>query len=274
MIKKVLENTKEKKPIVHCITNYVTVNDCANILLATGSSPIMADDALEVEDITSICSALLINIGTLNERTVESMILAGKKSNMLGHPVILDPVGAGASEFRNKTALRLINEINFSAIRGNISEINFIAKGISNTKGVDADILDAVNEQNLEATVEFAKKFSTKTGAIIAITGEKDIVASQDKAFVISNGKSLMAKVTGTGCMLSAVMAAYIGANKKTILEAAAVSVAAMGLCGELAFKKLEEIDGGTSTYRMLIIDFMSKMNLELLEGGAKIETR
>ena len=133
-----LNRLKNKKPLIHNITNYVTVNDCANILLAIGASPIMADDLKESADITSIASALVINIGTLNERTIESMIASGKKANELNIPVVLDPVGAGASSFRNETTKRILEEIKISVLRGNISEIKFIAGLESEKKGVDA----------------------------------------------------------------------------------------------------------------------------------------
>ena len=146
MFKDMLENVRKNVPLIHNITNYVTVNDCANILLACGGSPIMSDEAEEVEDITSICGGLNINIGTLNQRTIPSMIKAGKKANELGHPVVLDPVGAGASKLRTETAFRLIDEIQFSVIRGNISEIKTLASGFGTTKGVDADVADTVTE--------------------------------------------------------------------------------------------------------------------------------
>ena len=123
MLKQCFDNVREKHPLVHNITNYVTVNDVANILLACGGSPIMADDSGEVEDITSICQGLNINIGTLNKNTISSMFLAGKKANVLGHVVLLDPVGAGASGLRTKTANELVRDIKFTVIRGNISEI-------------------------------------------------------------------------------------------------------------------------------------------------------
>ncbi len=270
----ILDKVKVKTPLVHSITNYVTVNDCANIILACGGSPIMADDIAEVSDITSICSSLVINIGTLNERTVASMLTAGKKSNELGHPVILDPVGAGASTLRNETALQLLEQIKFSVIRGNISEIKFLALQNANTQGVDASAADAVTSDNLDSVIKFAKDFSKSTGAVIAITGAIDIVANSDKAYVIKNGHALMSRVTGTGCMLTAVIGSYIGANPDNLLDATATAVTAMGLCGELAYKRLQEIDGGTNTYRMLLIDFMSKLNKELLKEGAKVEGR
>ena len=148
MLKTAFENLRSRSPLIHNITNYVTVNDCANMVLACGASPIMADDAAEVEEITAICGGLNINIGTLNSRTVTSMLLAGKKANQLGHPVVLDPVGAGASRLRTDTAFRLLREVQFTVIRGNISEIKTLASGAGTTKGVDADVADKVTEEN------------------------------------------------------------------------------------------------------------------------------
>ena len=174
-------NVRTKSPLVHNITNYVTVNDCANMVLACGASPIMADDAAEVEDITTICGGLNINIGTLNSRTIESMLKAGKKANALGHPVVLDPVGAGASALRTETAYRLLDEVRFTVIRGNISEVKTLASGAGTTKGVDADVADKVTEENLDSAVAFAKAFAAQTGAVIAITGAIDIVADAQK---------------------------------------------------------------------------------------------
>ena len=153
-----LQNVREREPLVHNITNYVTVNDVANILLTCGGSPIMADDSEEVEDITSICQGLNINIGTLNKNTIPSMFLAGKKANALGHVVLLDPVGAGASRLRTKTANELVRDIKFTVIRGNISEIRTLIEGTGNTKGVDADLSDAVTEDNLDETIK--KRFT------------------------------------------------------------------------------------------------------------------
>lgn len=274
MFKEILENVKNKTPLVHCITNYVTVNDCANILLACNGSPIMADDKNEVEEITSICNALDINIGTLNERTIESMLLAGKKSNELSHPVVLDPVGAGASKLRTETTFKLLNDINFSVIRGNISEIKTVYAGSGTTKGVDADVSDIVTEENLNEAVEFAKKLSDKTGSIIAITGAIDIIADNNKAYIVRNGHAMMSKITGTGCMLTALIAAFCGANTDNLLDATATAVAMMGLCGELAYENVIKNNGGTSSYRTYLIDEISKITSKTLEEGAKIEVR
>ncbi|MEH7386824.1 hydroxyethylthiazole kinase [Bacillus sp. JJ1521] len=274
MFEQIIANVREKTPLVHNITNYVTVNDVANMVLACGGSPIMADDPKEVEEITSICSALVINIGTLNERTIDSMILAGKAANRLGRPVVLDPVGAGASSLRTNTVYRLLEEVQFAVIRGNLSEIKTVHAGSGNTKGVDAAAEDVINEGNINEMVQFAKKVSKQTGAIIAITGAIDIVANTEEAFAIRNGHPMMSKITGTGCMLSSVVAAYCGANPQEILESTAAAVSAMGYCGELAYQKVEELNGGTSSFRTYLIDWMSKLDFTLLQGGMKIENR
>lgn len=273
MLKEMLENVRKKAPLIHNITNYVTVNDCANILLACGGSPIMADDAEEAEEITTICGGLNINIGTLNQRTIPAMLAAGKKANQLGHPVVLDPVGAGASRLRTKTALQLLEEVQFTVIRGNISEMKVLALGKGNTRGVDADFADQITEDNLEQMVAFAKEFSDKTGAVIAVTGAIDLVADKKKAFCIYNGHRDMSRITGTGCQLSAMTAAYVTANPSDPLTAAAAAVCAMGLCGEIGRERMSEKDGNSS-YRNYIIDAVYHLTPEELEKGAKYEVR
>lgn len=271
MLKELLRNVKETCPLIHNITNYVTVNDCANILLACGGSPIMADDIEEAEEITAICGGLNINIGTLNQRTIPAMHLAGKKANELGHPVVLDPVGAGASTLRTKTAQDLIKNIKFTVIRGNISEIKALALGSGGARGVDADVADRVTKENLPKAVAFAKAFAKETGAVIAITGAIDIVADSEKAFCIYNGHPMMSSITGTGCQLSALMAAYLTANPEMPLEAAAAAVCAMGVCGEKAHERLTEQDGNSS-YRNYIIDAIFRLDGEELERLARYE--
>ena len=270
---KLFENVRIKHPLIHNITNYVTVNDCANIVLACGASPIMADAIEEVEEITAICSGLNINIGTLNSRTIGSMLLAGKCANELKHPVVLDPVGAGASKLRTDCAMQLLNEVAFTVIRGNISEIKTLASGSGTTKGVDADVADKVTEENMDEVVEFAKAFARKTGAIIAITGAIDIVADGNSAYCIENGHPMMSAITGTGCQLSAMTTAFVAANPEHPLEAVVAAVSAMGLAGEIAHKRLSEMDGN-STYRNYIIDAIFNMTPKMLKEGARYEVR
>ncbi len=272
-MKKCLENVRKNVPLVHNITNYVTVNDVANVLLACGGSPIMSDDIRDVEDITTICGGLNINIGTLNQNTIPAMLLAGKKANALKHVVLLDPVGAGASRLRTETALQLIREIQFDVIRGNISEIKTLASGSGNTKGVDADVADAVTEETLEQAIAFVKTFAKQTGSIIAVTGAIDLVADGNTCYVIRNGRPEMGKITGTGCQLSGMMTAYVTANPEDKLKAAAAAVVVMGLGGEIGYANMQPADGN-STYRNRIIDAIYNMDGETLEQGAKYEIR
>lgn len=273
MFSKIISNVREKSPLIHNITNYVTVNDVANIILACGASPIMSDDESEVEEITSICSGLNINIGTLNKNTIPSMFLAGKKANSLGHKILLDPVGAGASRLRTETAVKLISEVKFDVIRGNISEIKTLALGSGTTKGVDADLADAVSDSNLEKSIEFVKGFAASMKCVAAVTGAIDLVSDGKKCYVIRNGKPEMGKITGTGCQLSGMMTAFISANPENILEAAAASVCAMGLAGEIGWKNMQRGEGN-STYRNRIIDAIFNMDGAQLDSGAKFEIR
>ena len=273
VLKTMLENVRAKTPLVHNITNYVTVNDVANVLLAAGGSPIMSDDADDVEDITSICGGLNINIGTLNKNTIPSMFLAGKKANELGHIVLLDPVGAGASRLRTDTANRLMREVHFDAVRGNISEIKTLCTGSGTTKGVDADAVDAVTEANLDDGVALVKAFARQTGCIIAVTGAIDLVSDGERCWCIRNGRPEMSRITGTGCQLSALTTAFLVANPGHKLEAAAAAVCTMGLAGEIAWANMQPGDGN-STYRSRIIDAIFNMTGDALEKGAKYELR
>ncbi len=268
-----LKNVRKNHPLIHNITNYVTVNDCANILLACGASPIMSDDEGEVEDVTSICSGLNINMGTLHQGTVPAMIKAGKRANELGHPVLLDPVGAGSSRLRTQTALRLLEEIRFSAIRGNVTEIRTLARGAGASHGVDADMVDRVTEETLDGAIRLAETFARSRGAVVAMTGVIDIVTDGSRTFCIRNGHSMMSTITGGGCQLSAMMTAYLAANPSAPLEAAAAAAAAMGLCGEKAYERMGELDGNAS-YRNYLIDAVFRLTPEELDAGARYELR
>lgn len=273
MLKEKFDNLRKSGALVHNITNYVTVNDVANILLACGGSPIMSDDIDDAPEITAICGGLNINIGTLNHRTIPAMFAAGKKAKELGHKVLLDPVGAGASALRTDTAFKLMEEIRFDVIKGNISEIKTLAHGSGTTKGVDADVADAVTEENLDAAVEFVKELAKRERTIIAVTGAIDLVTDGETCYVIRNGREEMEKITGTGCQLAGMMTAFITANPDDVLGAAAASVAAMGLAGEIAWGRMVSGDGN-STYRNRIIDAVCNMDGAQLEEGAKYEIR
>lgn len=273
MFKTCLDNVRSNCPLIHNITNYVTVNDVANALLAIGASPIMADEPSDASEITKICGGLNVNIGTLNKRTIKAMFASAKVAQELGHALLLDPVGAGASALRTKTAVRLLSKFRFDVVRGNISEIKTLALGSGTTKGVDADVADAVTDQNLDKAVAFAKNFAARQKCVVAITGAIDLVAAADHCYVIRNGRAEMGKVTGTGCQLSAVTAAFAVANPDNLLEATAAAVCAMGLAGEIAHSRMLEGEGN-STYRNRIIDALFNMTGDELEKGAKYEIR
>ncbi len=244
---------REKCPLVHCITNYVTVNDVANAILAIGASPIMADDINEAADIASISSALVINMGTLNQRTVASMLAAGKAANKKGIPVVFDPVGAGASAFRNETAKAVMKNVRVDILRGNLSEMSFMAGLEVSTKGVDSAAEDEKND-----AVSVAKTVAEKFGCIAAITGAVDTISDGGRGIRISNGHSALSKVTGTGCMTSGIVGSFAGASDDMLLAAAA-GICAMGIAGEIAYEKAGKI--GTGSFHIAIIDALSRLD-------------
>ena len=268
MIKKeighLLSALREKTPLVHQITNYVTANDCANVTLAIGASPVMADGVDEVEQMVSIASSLVLNTGTLNEFSVKASILAGKKANELGVPVILDPVGAGATKYRTDSIRKILSDVKLSVIRGNLSEIKTLYGIETNTKGVDS--LEKLNEKE---DINIAKNFSKKTGATIAITGKRDIITNGEKTYLVENGHSIMSKVTGTGCMCTSVIGSFLGSSNNSLL-ASLSGVVSMGLAGEIANESLKENEG-TGTLRVKIIDNLYNLNSNIIEKRGKI---
>ena len=265
-----LAQIRAASPLIHCITNYVTVNDVANVLLAIGARPIMADDPEEVEEITALCAGLCLNIGTLNARTIPSMIAAGKRARALGHPVVLDPVGAGASRLRTATALRILNEVRPTLIRGNISEVRTLAVGTGTTQGVDANAVDAVTEENLAAVAELLCAFAARAEAIVAVTGAIDLVTDGRDCYTIRNGRAEMGQVTGTGCQLSAILATALTTSPADPLAAVSETVVLMGVAGEIAWAQMGEHDGN-ATYRTRIIDAIYRMNAEALNARMNI---
>lgn len=268
-----LDRVRERRPLIHCITNYVTANDVANLLLACGASPIMADEPEEVEEITARCAGLCLNLGTPSRRTIPSLMRAGVKAGELGRPVVLDPVGVGASALRLRTAQDLMVRVPFTVLRGNVSELRALAGGQEHTRGVDAGGADAVTEAELERGVAFAKGTARRTGTVVAVTGAIDLVSDGEQCVVIRNGRPEMGLVTGTGCQLSALTAACLAASPERPLEAAAAAVCAMGVAGELAWARMSPQDGN-ATYRDRIIDAVCRMDGAALEKGANYEMR
>ena len=266
-----LDRVRATVPLVHCITNYVTVNDCANALLACGGSPIMSDEPRDVADITSICGGLVLNIGTLNERSIAGMHVAGKRAAELAHPIVLDPVGAGASALRTETATDLLDTLPITVVRGNMSEIKALAGASASTRGVDVNPDDAVREENLAASATFARDLARMMGTVVAITGAIDIVADAKRAVAIRNGVATMGKITGTGCMLSCVTCAYVVANPDDVFDAVVAAIAGHGLAGEIAQRRMRP-DDGNGSFRTYLLDAICTMDAARLADGARVE--
>lgn len=260
----VLGRVRTQCPLIHNITNYVTVNDVANAVLALGASPIMADDIAEAADITAMSAALVVNIGTLNSRTLASMLDAGRRANAQGVPVVLDPVGAGASRLRNEATEQLLREVKLTVLRGNLSEIAFVAGLQAAAKGVDVSEADAGRDPEMVALTA-----ARRLDCTVAITGAVDVITDGGRVARIHNGHRLLSRVTGTGCMTTALVGACAGVAEDAFLAAVA-GVASMGIAGEIAF----ELAGsrGTGSFHMAILDALSRMDGALLAQRGKID--
>lgn len=257
---KILEKIRLHKPLVHNITNYVVMNYTANALLACGASPVMAHAYNEVQEMTAIANALVINIGTLENDWIHSMILAAATANKKGIPVILDPVGAGATTLRTGAALNLIKTSNISIIRGNASEILALAHHNSQTKGVDS--LHSVND-----AIEIAKTIANSYSSIVAITGPTDIVTNGKEIIQVHNGHELMSNVTGTGCTATALIGAFCAVDND-YMKATASALAYFGIAGELAAKKAL----APGSFMIKLLDELYSLTQLELEEYAKIE--
>lgn len=264
---KMLESIRLRAPLVHCITNYVTANDAANALLAVGASPIMADDIREAGDISAVSSALVINMGALNERTAASMFEAGKRANEHGVPVVFDPVGVGASALRGKTAEKIMSHIKLSVLRGNLSEISFVAGLSTYAKGVDSSEDDDC--RNAETAAVYA---ANQLGCCAAITGAVDTISDGKRTIQLLNGHKMLSSVTGTGCMTSALTGAFAGVCKGDFFTAAAGGVLSMGLAGEIAYENAGSI--GAGSFHIAIIDALSNLDAKTIAERAKINEK
>lgn len=269
-ISELLCSLKTKNPLVHHITNYVTVNDCANITLAIGASPVMADDISEVKDMVSLSSSLVINIGTLNSRSVESMLAAGKRANELNIPVVFDPVGAGATPYRTEVAKKIITEIKLAVIRGNLSEIKTLYGLNVKTKGVDSSEDVSSRREDLSEEKEMAKNFAIRLNTVIAITGAVDIITDGKTVYSVENGHKIMSKVTGTGCMCTSLIGSYLGASED-YLTAALAGVVSMGIAGETANEQLNEKFEGTGSLKVKILDAIYNLSGETILKRGKV---
>jgi hydroxyethylthiazole kinase len=255
-----LKQVREKKPLVHNITNYVVMNYTANALLACGASPVMAHALEEVEEMVALAGALVINIGTLSPPWIEAMLKAGKRANALKIPVILDPVGSGATRLRTDTARRIMKEISIQVLRGNASEVLSLGEDRAvSTKGVDS-------VHTVDQATETAMSLAVDLKTTLAITGAVDLITDGERVFRAENGHPMMACITGTGCTATAIIAAFLAVDPDP-LEAAASGLSYLGLAGEMAGARAS----APGSFQIALLDALFLMKEEELKAGARI---
>jgi hydroxyethylthiazole kinase len=252
-----LRELRERKPLVHQITNYVVMNETANATLALGALPVMAHAPQEVEEMASAAAALVLNIGTLSEHWIEAMILAGKAA---GGPIVLDPVGAGATRYRTDTAKRLLDELDIAVVRGNAAEIATLAGREAEIRGVESI---GANDDPAELALAAAKVL----GRVAAVTGPTDHVSDGERVIAVSNGHALMGTVSGTGCMATAITGAFLAAKPNAPLEAAAEALVAFGVAGEDAARDAK----GPGTFHAALYDALYNLDPATLDGRARV---
>jgi len=257
----IFADVREKHPLVHHITNYVTVNDCANITISAGGSPVMADAPEEVSEMVAVSGALVLNIGTLNNGQVESMILAGGMANDRQIPVILDPVGAGATRFRTNTALRLLDELKVTILKGNAGEIGVLAGAEAKVKGVESCGMAG-------DPVSIARKFADLSGITVVISGATDIVTDGKRVLLVENGHPLMGCISGTGCMAASVAGACAAVSDDPVI-ASATALAAFGVAGE----KAAAYAHGPFSFKTALFDEMAALTPKELQLCARVRT-
>jgi len=255
-----LRTLRERKPLVHQITNYVVMNETANATLALGALPVMAHAREEVEEMAGLASALVLNIGTLSPPWVEAMLAAGKAANAAAIPVVLDPVGAGATRYRTETAQRLLADIDVTVLRGNQGEIATLVGVTAEVRGVES--IDAGGEP-----AELARLAARQLGVVASVTGAVDHVSDGERSFAVANGHELLAAVTGTGCMSSALTGCFLAAKPEAPVEAAAEALAAFGVAGEDAARDAK----GPGSFHVNLYDALAALDPDTLDAKARI---
>ncbi|WP_411682014.1 hydroxyethylthiazole kinase [Clostridium thailandense] len=261
------QNVKLGKPLIHYITNPISINDCANMVLAVGAKPIMAEHPLEVSEITTVSKALAVNLGNITDVRMESMMISGRTAFKRKIPQVIDLVGVGCSKLRLDYAKRFISECHPSVIKGNTSEIKAICGVKSSAKGIDVGVSDIITEQNFAENMEILKELSLQTGSVITVTGVVDIITDGTYTFLITNGCEMLSMVTGTGCMLTALIASYISYGN--ILEGTVLATALMGICGELS-----ENVKGTASFKTELIDNIFSISDDVVMKKIKYKLR
>jgi hydroxyethylthiazole kinase len=255
-----LRQLRERKPLVHQITNYVVMNETANATLALGALPVMAHAREEVEEMVGLAGALVLNIGTLSSHWVEAMIAAGKAANAAGIPVVLDPVGAGATRYRTDTTKRILAEVDVTVLRGNQGEVATLV-------GVDAEVRGVESIAAGGDAAELARLAGRNLGLVASVTGPVDHVSNGERMLAVANGHELLATVTGTGCMSSASTGCFLAAKREEPVEAAAEALAAFGVAAEDAARDAK----GPGTFHVNLYDALAALDPETLDGRARI---
>ncbi len=255
----VLEKVRTQKPVVHHLTNWVTIYDCANIVKVFGASPVMAHAKEEVADMAGIASALVLNIGTLTADFVESMLLAARSANSKGIPVVLDVCGAGATKMRDDACFRILDEARVDIIKGNASEIARIAGEDVHTKGVDS----AGVEKNLR---EMASILANKRKCTVVITGVEDIIADENRVVLVKNGHPMMASIVGTGCMAASVIGTFAGVEKDLVCA----SVAGL-VCYEIAAEMAAAEANGPGSFKEKLYDAVYNLDADTIDRMQKV---
>ncbi len=243
-----------EKPLIHCITNHISINECANVVLAVGAKPIMAEHPAEVSEITACAKALAVNLGNINDARMESMMISGKTAFENDIPSVLDAVGVACSSFRLDFARRFIEKCHPSVIKGNMSEIKALCGVESGAKGIDVGEQDVVTHDNVGNNIALLKSFAARTDAVVAATGAVDIITDGEDAYLVKNGCEMLSLITGTGCMLNVLIASFI--SQRNILSGTVLATAYMGICGELA-----ENTKGAGTFRTLLLDSLCSVS-------------
>jgi hydroxyethylthiazole kinase len=256
-----LRAMREQKPLVHQITNYVVMNETANATLALGALPVMAHAGEEVEEMARIASSLVLNIGTLSPHWVEAMLLAGGTATARQIPVVLDPVGAGATDYRTATARHILDLVDVTVLRGNAGEIATLVGAQAEVRGVES--IGAGLEP-----AELARTAARSLGVIASVTGPVDHVSDGERVLAVSNGHALLATVTGTGCMSSAITGCFLAAKPGDPLEAAGEALAAFGVAAEDAARGAE----GPGTFHARLYDALYSLDPDTLDGRVRIE--
>lgn len=280
-VESLLHSIRKNEPLIHCITNPISINDCANAVLATGAKPVMAEHPLEVAHITSMASVLAVNLGNITDARMESIMISGRQAEELNIPSIIDSVGVTCSDIRLKLAKEYIDMCRPAVIKGNISEIKVLCGEESDAVGIDVSSKDVFSEDNQDkmmVTASIVKELSIRTGAVVVASGKIDTISDGTDVYFIKNGCEMMSRITGTGCMLNVLIASYLSAaadDKKlkglSNLQAAIYATAMFGIAGERAARKTDRSLSGLGSFHMYLMDEISLIDADIIEKEGRI---